>query len=77
MFFFSGTHWGKLYLLDALGHIMPQTQTLFSNHSHSVSVTQIAIDHPGEFVASSSTDGRVIITGLYSSDSNHTLNTGN
>ena len=55
---------------------MPQTEILFANHTHSVAVTQISVDHPGEFVASCSTDGRVIITGFYTSESNHTLNAG-
>ena len=46
--FFSGTHWGKLYILDALGHIMPQLEEKFTKHSHSVAVSQISVDHPGE-----------------------------
>ena len=40
---FSGTNWGKLYLLDALGHMLPHTQSHFGNHSHSVAVSQISI----------------------------------
>ena len=45
---FSGTHWGKLYILDALGHIMPQLEEKFTKHSHSVAVSQISVDHPGK-----------------------------
>ena len=73
---FLGTHWGKLYLLDALGHALPQNQTQFGSHSHSVAVSQISIDHSGEYVASCSTDGRVIITGLYFSDYNYSFSVG-
>ena len=62
-FFIPGTHWGKLYILDALGHIMPHLEEKFTKHSHSVAVSQISVDHPGEHIASCSTDGRVIITG--------------
>jgi WD40 repeat protein len=75
-FLVIGTQWGRLYLLDALGHTLPQSQSHFARRSHSVAVSQIAVDHAGEFVASSSTDGRVIITGLYTRDSNHSLTTG-
>ena len=42
---------------------MPQFEEKFTRHSHSVAVSQISVDHPGEHVASCSTDGRVIITG--------------
>ena len=45
---FSGTHWGKIYILDALGHIMPQLEEKFTRHSHSVAVSQISVDHPGK-----------------------------
>ena len=69
--FILGTQKGKLYLLDALGHALPQNQTQFGRHSHSVAVSQISIDHSGEYVASCSTDGKVIITGLYSNENNH------
>ena len=73
---FLGTQWGKIYLLDALGHCLPQTESQFGKHFHSVAVSQISVDHAGEFVASCSTDGRVMITGLYTNEFNHTLNTG-
>ena len=41
-----------------------------------MAVSQISVDHAGEFVASCSTDGRVILTGLYSSEYNYSMNTG-
>ena len=55
---------------------MPQLEEKFNKHSHSVAVSQISVDHPGEHVASCSTDGRVIITGLYTNENNHSLNAG-
>ena len=33
-------------------------------------------DHSGEYVASCSTDGRVIITGLYTNENNYSFNNG-
>jgi len=75
-FIVVGTHWGKIYILDALGHIMPQLEEKFTRHSHSVAVSQISVDHPGEHIASCSTDGRVMITGLYTNENNHSLNAG-
>ena len=76
-FIVVGTQWGKLYLLDALGNDLSQTQPQFGRdgrHTHSVAVSQISIDHSGEYVASCSTDGRLIITGLYTSENNYAFN---
>ncbi len=76
-FIVVGTDWGRLHLLDALGHSLPQSQTSFGGrHAHSVAVSQISVDHSGEYVASCSPDGRVIISGLYSKENNHTMSTG-
>ena len=48
----------------ALLHYNPQVLLLTS--------FQVSVDHAGEFYASCSDDGRVVVTGLYSDD--HTLN---
>ena len=58
-----GTSWGSVHLFDAMGQC--RTQTEFKMHGHRVNVSQISIDHKGEFVAScSGVDGRVLISGL-------------
>ena len=69
-FLVLGTQWGQRHLLDALGNVLPNDA--MKRHSHSLSVSQISIDHAGEFVGScSGEDGRVIITGLYTNENNH------
>ena len=69
-FLVLGTHWGQRHMLDALGNPLPDS--VLKKHSHSLSVSQISIDHAGEFVGScSGVDGRVIITGLYTLENNH------
>ena len=69
-FLVLGTHWGQRHMLDALGNPLPDS--VLKKHSHTLSVSQISIDHAGEFVGScSGVDGRVIITGLYTLENNH------
>eukprot|EP00094_Tigriopus_californicus_P000945 TCALIF_00915-PA protein Name:"Similar to VPS41 Vacuolar protein sorting-associated protein 41 homolog (Homo sapiens)" AED:0.03 eAED:0.03 QI:173/0.5/0.66/1/1/1/3/0/890 len=66
-----GTHWGRTHLLDAMGHVL-QGQAVAFKGQHAVLVSQISVDHTGEFVGSCSIDGKVMIRGLLSRDFNHT-----
>ena len=58
-----GTHWGKTHQLDAMGNVIGS-----GNAEHSVTVTQMSIDHIGENVASCSIDGKVSVRGLLSNE---------
>ena len=69
-FLILGTHWGQRHMLDALGNVLPNSE--IKKYSHSLAVSQVSIDHRGEFVGScSGADGRVIITGLYTNENSH------
>eukprot|EP01080_Neovahlkampfia_damariscottae_P008010 gene8010-12475_t len=59
-----GTHVGHLYLLDFEGNEIKDKKFA----SHSQTVTDLSIDKSGEYLASCSTDGKVMIHGLYNSD---------
>ncbi|KAI9138627.1 hypothetical protein BKA69DRAFT_1127186 [Paraphysoderma sedebokerense] len=62
-FLVLGTHWGIVYLLDLEG---TQTKRI---PCHAASVTDVCIDAAGEYIASASDDGKVIIHGLYTGES--------
>ena len=61
-----GTHWGVVHVLDHQGNNIRNKEF----PSHTTTVNQISIDSYGEYVASCSEDGRVVINGLYNSDNN-------
>ena len=64
-----GTHWGKTHQLDAMGNVIgggSGNGSAASGGEHSVTVTQMSIDHIGENVASCSIDGKVSVRGLLS-----------
>lgn len=63
-----GTHWGTVYILDHSGN----TSKDFT--SHNTQVTAISLDESGEYIASCSDDGHVVVTGLYSTDHNMKVN---
>ena len=43
----------------------------------SVGISQISVDHSGEFVAScSASEGKVMISGLYTKENNHSVTMG-
>ncbi|XP_069111688.1 vacuolar protein sorting-associated protein 41 homolog [Argopecten irradians] len=65
-----GTHWGMIYILDYIGFNINSKEVA----SHSTTVNQISLDDNGDFMASCSDDGRVMITGLYTQENNQTLN---
>ncbi|KAJ3800866.1 vacuolar assembling protein VPS41 [Lentinula aff. detonsa] len=58
-----GTHAGFVYLLDLSGGIIK------SNKPHQASVVDICIDETGDFIATASIDGQVIIKSLSSRES--------
>ena len=72
-----GTHWGKTHQLDAMGNVIgggSGNGSAASGGEHSVTVTQMSIDHIGEYVASASIDGKVCVRGLLSSDVDFSAN---
>jgi hypothetical protein len=40
----------------------------------SIIVLQVSVDHAGEYYASCSDDGRVVVTGLYTEENTHNFN---
>ncbi|KAJ3030993.1 UNVERIFIED_CONTAM: Vacuolar protein sorting-associated protein 41, partial [Siphonaria sp. JEL0065] len=54
-----GTHWGVVHILDMSGNNVKRFEC------HFACVNDISIDTSGEFVASASDDGKVVINSLY------------
>lgn len=67
-----GTDWGVIHLLDHQGNSVKNKAL----RAHSVAVNQISIDAKGDYIASCSDDGKVLVFGLYSSDNNHDIKLG-
>lgn len=67
-----GSHWGIIHVLDHQGNRI--TSSLRTKHT--VAVNSIAIDSVGDWVASCSDDGKVLVQGLYATEHNQTLNVG-
>ncbi|XP_064648417.1 vacuolar protein sorting-associated protein 41 homolog [Lineus longissimus] len=65
-----GTHWGHIHIMDHMGYNIRDKELAV----HTTTVNQIAIDDNGDNMATCSDDGRVVITGLYSSENNQTTN---
>ncbi|XP_065186438.1 vacuolar protein sorting-associated protein 41 homolog [Sycon ciliatum] len=63
-----GTHWGVVHILDLQGNRIKQFPC------HSTTVNEISIDGGGDYVASCSDDGQVVVNGLYATDSNVKVN---
>ncbi|XP_028395633.1 vacuolar protein sorting-associated protein 41 homolog [Dendronephthya gigantea] len=61
-----GTHGGVVHVLDHQGNNIRNKEF----PSHTTTVNQISIDNNGDYIASCSDDGRVVINGLYSSENN-------
>ncbi|KAI8819466.1 uncharacterized protein EV422DRAFT_497948 [Fimicolochytrium jonesii] len=57
-----GTHWGVVHILDLIGTEVKQYR------SHSATINSLSIDTNGEYVASASDDGKVVINSLYTSE---------
>ncbi|KAL5007431.1 hypothetical protein ScPMuIL_016237 [Solemya velum] len=64
-----GTHWGIIHILDHTGNNIRDKELLV----HTTTVNQISIDDNGDNIASCSDDGRVIITGLFTTDNNQNV----
>ncbi|XP_041366904.1 vacuolar protein sorting-associated protein 41 homolog [Gigantopelta aegis] len=64
-----GTHWGVIYILDHIGNNVQDKEM----NAHTTTVNEISIDDNGEYLASCSDDGRVVITGLYATENNQTV----
>ncbi|KAH6589434.1 hypothetical protein BASA61_005623 [Batrachochytrium salamandrivorans] len=58
-----GTHWGVVHIMDLFGTQVKRFQ------SHTATVNQVSIDDNGEFVASASDDGNIVVNSLYTTDS--------
>ena len=69
-FLILGSHWGVIHLLDAMGNSLPSRQS----QAHTITVNQLSVDHAGEYYASCSEDGRILVTGLYTEDNTVSLN---
>ncbi|XP_071450795.1 vacuolar protein sorting-associated protein 41 homolog isoform X2 [Hetaerina americana] len=67
-----GTRFGQIHILDHQGNQVVDKQLC----GHSVMVNQISIDHNGDFIASCSDDGKVLIYGLYTTENTHNFSTG-
>ncbi|XP_076460755.1 vacuolar protein sorting-associated protein 41 homolog [Babylonia areolata] len=64
-----GTHWGMIFILDHTGNNIRDKEIM----AHTTTVNQISIDDKGEYLASCSDDGKVIIAGLYGTELNQTV----
>ncbi|KAL2920015.1 Vacuolar protein sorting-associated protein 41 [Polyrhizophydium stewartii] len=57
-----GTHWGVVHIMDLIGTQVKRFQ------SHSATVNQVSIDDCGDYVASASDDGNVVVNSLYTAE---------
>jgi len=64
-----GTALGALHLLDHLGHSSQQQEF----PTHTTSINMVNIDNGGDYIASCADDGRVMVSGLYTTENCHTL----
>lgn len=63
-----GTHNGTIHILDHAGN------NIKTINPHNNTVNQISIDDSGDYIASCSDDGQIIITGLYSNENDQSKN---
>eukprot|EP00099_Drosophila_melanogaster_P001033 NP_001036415.2 light, isoform F [Drosophila melanogaster] len=75
-FLIFGTFRGRVCIFDHQGNSVYSNLSASERHTHQVAVNNIDVDHKGEYVATCSDDGKVNITGLFSSDNNHSLSFG-
>lgn len=70
-----GTHWGAVHLLDHQGNTVDTSINVDAEEipPHVVSVNQISIDNKGEFIATCSDDGTVVVSGFYTNENNHKM----
>ncbi|KAG1659621.1 Vacuolar protein sorting-associated protein 41 [Nymphon striatum] len=63
-----GTHWGAIYILDHMGNNVKAKEF----NLHDTTVNHVVIDENGDYIASCSNGGRVVIIGLYTTENNIT-----
>lgn len=74
-----GTQWGVIHLLDhegntvLIGNEEKQGKEL---RAHAIAVNKISVDVNGDYIASCSDDGKVLVYGLYTRDNTHNLSLG-
>lgn len=73
-----GTQWGVIHLLDHEGNLVPISQDGKTTElqAHAIAVNKISVDQNGDYIASCSDDGKVVIHGLSCDDNTHNLNLG-
>ncbi|XP_050671127.1 vacuolar protein sorting-associated protein 41 homolog [Leptidea sinapis] len=73
-----GTQWGVIHLLDHEGNIVPISQDNSQKYlqAHAIAVNKISVDLNGDYIASCSDDGKVLVYGLYTNDNAHSLSLG-
>ncbi|CAH3999461.1 vacuolar protein sorting-associated protein 41 homolog [Pieris brassicae] len=73
-----GTQWGVIHLLDHEGNTVPISPD--HNHkdlqAHAIAVNKISVDQNGDYIASCSDDGKVLVYGLYTNENTHNLTLG-
>lgn len=73
-----GTQWGVIHLLDHEGNTVSISQDNNQKdlQAHAIAVNKISVDLNGDYIASCSDDGKVLVYGLYSADNTHNLTLG-
>ncbi|XP_055301199.1 vacuolar protein sorting-associated protein 41 homolog [Sitodiplosis mosellana] len=72
-----GTHWGAVHLLDHQGNTVDNSINNAQDFPvHMVSVNQISIDNKGEYIATCSDEGTVVISGFYTDENNYNIKLG-
>ncbi|KAF9386684.1 Vacuolar protein sorting-associated protein 41, partial [Podila verticillata] len=66
-FLAMGTHWGVVHIMDFEGNENQKFQ------AHQATVNDLSVDLEGEYVASASDDGKVVINGLFTQE-HHVFN---
>ncbi|KAG0246211.1 hypothetical protein B0O80DRAFT_409983 [Mortierella sp. GBAus27b] len=66
-FMAMGTHWGVVHIMDFEGNENQKFQ------AHTATVNDLSVDLEGEFIASASDDGKVVINGLFGQET-HSFN---
>lgn len=68
-----GTQWGVIHMLDHEGNRVSIGGKDKELQAHTIAVNMISVDSNGDYIASCSDDGRVLVYGLYSDDNAHNI----
>nr|QHN70704.1 light [Limenitis arthemis astyanax] len=73
-----GTQWGLIHLLDHEGNTVPISQDNKQKdlQAHAIAVNKISVDVKGDYIASCSDDGKVLVYSLYTTDNTHNFTLG-